>query len=264
MDENSTHGTLLNSEKLQPFEPKVLRHSDVVTLGCRIETKSPFSELEVQHNPAVLDIGIVVLPPTAESNSETVEHRKAASTNSFHAPDDSESEDEEPGKPRAWRPFSQSFETTIEESILPIAALVEATPSQPKADLSIIEIIETKQPEPALEVPRPPVVDLTLDSDPPTWRNTTMDMDQRDSPVVGQQGEEAYADEDDNVSERSDGEVEPAGYVPYQYDSEDKDSVNGDIEIPETQYINPTEKVLFLSHLKWLIDSDQGMENREC
>lgn len=231
IDQNSTHGTYLNSEQLAPYNPKIVQDGDVITLGTRIEPR--VSCHESQHLPTTIHLGIVKLPYQAENGEFAVDQMdaapKAASTNSFHPPDSDSEEDERPTQahqtPMTWKPFAD---------MTPIA-LISETKTADELQEEMMPREQSASTSSAGEKQGHAVVDLTLDSDP--WHEAPIDII-----TVNEDDEQMEEKSDDEALEQDDYESEEELdhqmiYIPYRYDTEDKESVNGETQIPETPHV---------------------------
>ena len=232
IDQNSTHGTYLNSEQLAPYNPKIVQDGDVITLGTKIEPRS--SCHESQHLPTTIHLGIVKLPYQAENGEFTVDQMdvapKAPSTNSFHPPESDSEEDERPTQaqqtPMTWKPFADM--TSI--------ALISETKTADEFQEEMMQRALSASTSSSAEKQGHAVVDLTLDSD--SWHAEPIDIitvNEDDEPVEEKSDDEEDPEQDDYESEE---ELDPQMiYIPYRYDTEDKESVNGETQIPETPHV---------------------------
>jgi pSer/pThr/pTyr-binding forkhead associated (FHA) protein len=236
IDQHSTHGTYLNAEKLKPMEPAAVHNMDIITLGCRLPTKSTVSDIEIEHLPTTLEVSIVVLPYSAEAARES----RSMSTNSYHAPE-TDSEDELLPQPRVWRPFAQVFREGIVDS-LPIPPITEKEAGHP-AEINM----EKSSDEQVSDVGRPGIVDLTVSCD--AWSDPVV-VDVTTQPTMAHKIAEDIHDEID----QSDAEVEH-GFVPYHYDTDDKEEINGETQVVETPFQGDAGK------LSWSLKSPMQLNH---
>ena len=217
-DQGSTHGTFINDEKCVPFLPKRIQNGDVVKLGTALEYTSRTTE---KHLPTELEVGIVEMDiPSTTTNTHPYQP-VPTSTNSFHAPldSDSESEEEEPHLlPKlVLRPFAsqgaEEFQREASSAVTSVDGRVgELAPSQP-AQVPVIDLTTEETPYVAVEPVHMECVSLISDDEP--------------------EDPEEEEDEDEEEEEEYTGHVDYT--FPYEYDTEDKESVNGDFQVPETQ-----------------------------
>jgi hypothetical protein len=104
IDQQSTHGTFINDEKIAPLLARQVYSGDIITLGCTLE--STFSST-LSHLPTELEIGIV---PMHDAQVETPQvSLPSFASNSFHAPDtESEADEDQPTRPSTWKPFART------------------------------------------------------------------------------------------------------------------------------------------------------------
>jgi len=235
VDQSSTHGTFVNGEKCQPFEPKRVQNGDVIKLGTTLEYTSRTTE---KHLPTELELGIVEiaspimfslsptapmgfsLPPTIPVLNTTI---TTTTTNSFHAPMDSDSDSDSSDehlllpkivlKPFIAQPQSMGegmgFDREASSGVTSVNGVGgEVAPSQPAQLPNMIDLTE-ETPYVAVEPVHMECISLVSD-------------DEREEEPEEEEEEEEYTGHQDYA-------------FPYEYDTEDKESVNGEFQAPETQ-----------------------------
>jgi hypothetical protein len=218
-DQSSTHGTFVNGEKCTPFEPKRVQNGDVIKLGTTLEYTSHTTE---KHLPTELELGIVEIDSPIANFPPTMP--VLPTTNSFHAPVDSDSDSDYSDGPiflpkLVLKPFatalqppllerSQGFDREGSSAVTSVNGLGgEVAPSQPAQLPAMIDLTE-ETPYVAVEPVHMQCISLVSD--------------------------------DEREEEREEEEEEYTGHgdyaFPYEYDTEDKESVNGEeFQVPETQ-----------------------------
>jgi len=238
IDQSSTHGTFVNGEKCTPFEPKRVQNGDVIKLGTTLEYTSHTTE---KHLPTELEVGIVEndspianFPPTMPV---------LPPTNSFHALMDSDSESDDSDGPillptLVLKPFatapqpllerSQGFDREGSSAVTSVNGVGgEVAPSQPAQLPSMIDLTE-ETPYVAVEAVHMECI------------SSVSDDEREEEREEEEEEEEEYTGHGDYA-------------FPYEYDTEDKESVNGEFQVPETQVFttmgNPPINVRSLSRL---------------
>jgi hypothetical protein len=233
-DRNSTHGTYVNGDKLLPLVPRNVFDGDTITLGSILEATGR----STKHLPTDLEIGIMEMDGPADINSWIPAGTTTSETrNSFHAPQDSdsESEDEEqpqlPPIPTTWKPFASrpDIDIMVSESHIRAEPFVRELSSSTSVNIEVPA--QQYQPHQA-----PPIIDLTTENLWVVPEPAHVECTQIDSGLDEEYDEdEEYYDEEDE-----DEDEEPSDYeFPYEYDTKDKESVNGETQISETQFFPP-------------------------
>lgn len=233
IDQSSTHGTFVNGEKCTPFEPKRVQNGDVIKLGTTLEYTSHTTE---KHLPTELELGIVEIDSPIANFPPTMP--VLPPTNSFHAPIDSDSESDDSDGPiflpkLVLKPFaaapqpllerSQGFDREASSAVTSVNGVGgEVAPSQPAQLPAMIDLTE-ETPFVAVEPVHMECISLVSDDE---------------------HGEEPEEEEEEYTGH--------GDYAfPYEYDTEDKESVNGEFQVPETQIFttmaNPPINVRSLS-----------------
>jgi hypothetical protein len=249
IDQESTHGTYLNGQKLVAYVPAEVRDGDCIALGTVLEATGRTSE----HLPTELEIGIqrVQIPITLEM-SEVHAATTTATTNSFHAPSgDSESEvegDDLDNNPiRLWKPFAMTSTLDVEIIDPPTvtiqnAQIEESFVREHSTSTSVNGEHTTTILQPLLP---PPATILDLMSDNPWVEAEPVQIE-----CIEIHSDDGEYDEDDNEDDYDDDyedeyddefgygydDEDPSDFkFPYEYDTDDKESVNEENEITETQ-----------------------------
>jgi len=235
IDQSSTHGTFVNDEKCTPFESKRVQNGDIIKLGTTLEYNSHTRE---KHLPTELKLGIIEIDSPIANFPPTMP--VLPTTNSFHAPMDSDSESDDSDGPillpkLVLKPFatapqpllerSQGFDREESSAVTRVNGVGgEVAPSQPAQLPAMIDLTK-ETPYVAVELVHMECISLVSD-------------DER---------EEESEEEEEKYTSHG------AYACPYEYDMEDKESVNGEFQVPETQIFttmaNPPINVRSLSPL---------------
>lgn len=248
MDKASTHGTYLNGTKLTPDLPYKLVHGDTIRLGYPIESTAAGMGTSSEHPPTELQVGIMPMEPLEPSalpnlnrsvSESTQPTTNKAATNSFHAPADEDSDDDkdERSHTMSWKPFPPAPAPTVQAAEFPRPGEILAEPANQMSSTSTVFL--------------PP----SYGSENPSARNLLlMEMmgtnpwapaePVHDCYALDEHDQEAYFSDEAKVDEDDEDEEEYASdyAFPYDYDTEDKESVNAGekTQIPETQVVNET------------------------
>lgn len=259
VDQESTHGTFVNSEKLMPFIAKEISNGDCITLGTFLEAmgRNKSTTTATEHLATELEVGIQQVQIPIDQQvllAAAGEDKTRPTTNSFHAPQDSESEsdgneDEEEPTLRPWRPFTKDNDVVMQST--PNIEIVESFAREHSSSTSINggHGPATQQQQQQQQLPHP-IIDLTMNDNAWAGNNQPrpthtdyieafsdhdeLEEDDYDEDIYEDDDYyEEYDDHDEDVDENdSEGFCENedhghgADYFPYEYDTEDKHSVN--------------------------------------
>ena len=224
-DQASTHGTFLNGVKLIPWVKRRVENGDCIALGCVLEGAGR----RVEHKPSELEVGVVAMQGREGEEERVV---RAMSTNSFHAPTDSDCEEDNPEVPlgpQSWRPFAPIGLQQNPLAVYNATETVEApenvreVTSTPVTDKKPIDLPVEANPWVVTESIH--VEHAQLDSDAEVETDSDAEVDYADSDSESQDDE----GEDHKDERYNDFDVEDI----YDYDTDDKASVNDDV-VPET------------------------------
>lgn len=223
----------------------MVQNGDVIRLGTILESNSRTQP--EKHLPTELELGIVVMPQTTSAPPQPSQPIVIPSANSFHAPLDTDSESEEEHEqslPKlVLRPFASQSATEFQGETSSavtsvdggsggvVIAGAQVAPSQP-AQVPIVDLTQEEAPYVAVEPVHVECISLISEDEP------------EDQEIEEQQEEEEEGEE----------YTGPADYAfPYEYDSEDKESVNGDLQVPETQIFTTVQNPPILVSLPTLV-----------
>ena len=225
-----------------------VENGDTITLGCVLE----FTSRMVEHHPTDLEVGIITVEtPSLESDlwvpglkpSTKSQIIAGSSTNSFHAPDtESEAEEVEPHiRNVTWRPFVNDVphppladvQQIDPQPVLPPVIEVERFVREKSVSTSANG--DVVQPQPQL----PPIIDLTGNP----WINAG--PIQRETIEIASDLQDEYYDEEEDYDEEDydddDEDIHSSYEFPYEYDTDDIESVNGEPQAAEQKgFVDPT------------------------
>jgi hypothetical protein len=211
-----------------------------------------------QHLPTELEIGIQEMSMPFDHPIFVAGEPRPITTNSFHAPQDSDSEGADDEHPiRAWKPFIKDIQSIPDVQII-------SPPIQPVAVETVVKESFIREHSTSTSVngdipTQPHVIDLTSENPWVEAEPVHVECIEINSEVSEDDYSEEYSEEDDYDEYE---EEERPDYVPYEYDTEDKESVNGGTQmlaaqVPETQFFqtvqNPPIVVTSLLLNQWLI-----------
>lgn len=185
-----------------------------------------------QHLPTELEIGIQEMSMPLDHPIFGTSEARPTTTNSFHAPQDSDSEEADDEHPiRAWKPFVKDIQSIPDLQIL-------SPPTQPVVVETVVKEAFIREHSTSTSVNGelpilPPIIDLT--SENPWMEAEPIHVECIE--INSEDNEDDYSDdysEEDDYDDYDEDEEHP-DFVPYEYDTEDKESVNGEIQIPSTQ-----------------------------
>lgn len=145
-------------------------------------------------------------------------------TNSFHAPQDSESELDEEQPVRAWKPFARDIQSA------PYVEIVNRPVQKVEVDTFVREHSTSTSVNGNIPA-QAPLIDYT--SENPWVEAPLVHMESIRIGYAAEDYDDDYYEYEDEY-DRSDDD-ERSDYIPYEYDTEDKESVNGQTQISETR-----------------------------
>ena len=214
IDQSSTHGTYVNGEKCAPYEFKRVQNGDVINLGTTLEYTPRTTE---RHLPTELEVGLVGID--SQINHQPLQPPTAIATNSFHAPTDTDSDSDSNPDPTLLLP--KLF-------LKPFVAPPAVVPEVIRDGSSALTSVNGEGPAPSPPAQMPAMVDLTEEPQFVPVEPVHMEC----ISLLSDDEREGSADEEEEEEEGYSGHQDYA--FPYHYDTEDKDSVNGDFPLPQT------------------------------
>jgi hypothetical protein len=217
IDQESTHGTFINNQKIAALLPTHVYSGDIITLGCTLESTNATT---MNHLPTELEIGIV---PMHDTQVET-HHISLPSfaSNSFHAPDtESEADEDQPTRPSTWKPFARTATEARDTEIgIPL------TTNPPVVDL--VRDVSSRTSAIGEENAKKVQVDLTVENPWVVAEPVSFEFEDGRH----KHGSHNLFNNSIHVDEEEDG-YHYEDYVGFQ--SDDNDSDNGETQVPETQ-----------------------------